>query len=96
MAESHRDEIAKLESLYENNPDGRVFTHLAEAYRKAGELDRARDTVERGLTRHPEYSSAHVVLGRVLLDQGDRSGALDYIHTIFRYPCGSMIGRNNQ
>ncbi len=75
MAEAHRDEIAKLEALFAANPDGRIFTHLAEAYRKAGELDRARETVERGLERHGEYPSAHVVLGRVLWDLGETSGA---------------------
>ena len=70
MAESHRDEIAKLEALYASNPDGRVFTHLAEAYRRAGELDRAREILDRGLERHPDYPSAHVVLGRVYTDLG--------------------------
>jgi tetratricopeptide (TPR) repeat protein len=75
MAESQRDEIAKLESLYSANPEGRIFTHLAEAYRKAGDLERARETVERGLRRHADYSSAHVVLGRILLDQKDFRGA---------------------
>jgi tetratricopeptide (TPR) repeat protein len=69
MPESPRDEIAKLEALYANNPEGRVFTHLAEAYRKAGDLDRARGILEQGLTRHEGYASAHVVLGRVLMDQ---------------------------
>ena len=75
MADSHREEIAKLETLYANNPEGRVFTHLAEAYRKAGELGRAREILEDGLRRHSDYSSAHVVLGRVLADQGDPDGA---------------------
>jgi hypothetical protein len=42
MAESHREEIAKLEALYAGNPGGRVFVHLADAYRKAGEHERAR------------------------------------------------------
>lgn len=77
MAGLDRDEIAKLEALYSANPEGRIFTHLAEAYRKAGEVGRARELVERGLERHPEYSSAHVVLGRILLDQGDLSAAED-------------------
>jgi tetratricopeptide (TPR) repeat protein len=75
MAESHREEIAKLESLYASNPEGRVFTHLAEAYRKAGELERARDIVEQGLARHADYASAHVVLGRVLTDLGREDDA---------------------
>src|SRR5688572_19114447 len=80
MAESNREEIAKLEALYANNPGGRVFTHLAEAYRKAGELDRARAILESGITRHPDYASAHVVLGRVLIDQG----SLEIAATEFR------------
>jgi tetratricopeptide (TPR) repeat protein len=75
MADPHREEIAKLETLYANNPEGRVFTHLAEAYRKSGELDRAREILEEGLRRHSDYSSAHVVLGRVLTDLGQTDGA---------------------
>ncbi len=71
----YRNEIEKLEALYADNPEGRVFTHLAEAYRKAGELERAHEIIEGGLQRHAEYSSAHVVLGRVRLDLGDREGA---------------------
>lgn len=75
MAESHREEIAKLEALYANNPEGRVFTHLAEAYRKGGELDRALEILERGLERHEDYASAHVVLGRVRMDLGETESA---------------------
>jgi tetratricopeptide (TPR) repeat protein len=75
MIGSLRDEIDRLELLHAAHPNGRVFTHLAEAYRKAGELERARETVERGLELHPDYSSAHVVLGRILLDLEDRAGA---------------------
>ncbi len=75
MAEAHREEIAKLEALYAAHPEGRVFTHLAEAYRRAGELSRAREILEDGLRRHSDYSSAHVVLGRVLMDLGETEGA---------------------
>ena len=45
MSDAHRDEIAKLEALYSEHPEGRVFTHLAEACRKAGDLDRAREVL---------------------------------------------------
>ena len=71
MPEMNRDEIVKLEALYASNPEGRVFTHLAEAYRKAGEFDRARSILEQGLAKHPAYASAHVVLGRVYADLND-------------------------
>ena len=75
MPEMNRDEIAKLEALYASNPEGRVFTHLAEAYRKAGEFDRARKILDQGLTKHPNYASAYVVLGRVQLDVGEAAEA---------------------
>ncbi|MBR9989900.1 MAG: hypothetical protein KFH98_09105 [Gemmatimonadetes bacterium] len=68
MAESHREEIAKLEALYAGNPGGRVFVHLAEAYRKAGEHERARRILDEGLARHTDSASGYVVLGRVLAD----------------------------
>ena len=58
MADSNREEIAKLETLFAAHPEGRIFTHLAEAYRKAGELDRAREVLDTGLARHADYSSA--------------------------------------
>ena len=70
MADPRGAEIAKLEALFSENPDGRVFTHLAEAYRRAGEPERARVLLETGLARHADYASAHVVHGRVLLDLG--------------------------
>ena len=71
MAESHRDEIAKLEALHAGHPEGRVFTHLAEAYRRAGDVARARQILDEGLSRHPDYPSAHVVMGRLLAETGE-------------------------
>lgn len=75
MAEPHHEEIEKLEALYAENPEGRVFTHLAEAYRRAGEPERAREIVEAGLKKHADYSSAHVVMGRILMDQRQNEAA---------------------
>lgn len=91
MAESSRDEIAKLEALYANNPEGRVFTHLAEAYRKAGELDRARGILDEGLTRHASYASAHVVLGRVLMDQQKSEEAAEAFSRVLALDPHNMV-----
>ncbi|MGH7444221.1 MAG: tetratricopeptide repeat protein, partial [Longimicrobiales bacterium] len=93
MAESNRDEIAKLEALYANNPDGRVFAHLAEAYRKAGELERARDVLDRGLRRHADYASAHVVFGRVLADQGLETDAASSFQRVLQLDPENLIAR---
>jgi hypothetical protein len=68
-------EIEKLERRYAENPEGRFFAPLADAYRKAGQLGRALELVQAGLLKHPDYLSAHIVLGRCLLDKGDDAGA---------------------
>jgi len=64
-------EIEKLEARYAENPDGRYFAPLADAYRKAGRVDDALQLVAQGLTKHPDYLSAHIVLGRCHLDKKD-------------------------
>ncbi|HVM42682.1 MAG TPA: tetratricopeptide repeat protein [Gemmatimonadales bacterium] len=68
-------EIEKLERRYAENPDGRFFAPLADAYRKAGNLVRALELVRAGLTKHPDYLSAHIVLGRCLLDKNEDAEA---------------------
>lgn len=68
-------EIEKLERRYAENPDGRYFAPLADAYRKAGQVDRALELVRAGIDKHADYLSAHIVLGRCLLDKLDDEGA---------------------
>lgn len=68
-------EIEKLEARYAENPDGRYFAPLADAYRKAGQLDRALEVVTAGLVKHPDYLSAHIVLARCHLDKKDDAAA---------------------
>jgi HD-GYP domain-containing protein (c-di-GMP phosphodiesterase class II) len=75
MASSYRDEISRLELLHAAHPDGLVFPHLADAYRRAGRYSQAEGLLAAGLSRHANYSSAHVVLGRLRLDQGKRDEA---------------------
>lgn len=91
MPEQNRDEIAKLEALYATNPEGRVFTHLAEAYRKAGEFDRARTILEQGLGKHPGYASAYVVLGRVFFDLNDLPQATDSFRRVLELDPHNLV-----
>lgn len=76
MTGVHRDDIARLEALHAAHPDGRVFVHLADAYRRTGDLVRARELLDRGLRSHAGYASAHVVLARVLRDDGAAEEAI--------------------
>jgi tetratricopeptide (TPR) repeat protein/CheY-like chemotaxis protein len=75
MPKTASEEIAELEQEHSRNPEGRLFVHLAEAYRRSGELDRARDILTQGLRHHADYTSAHVVLANVLTEQGDTGRA---------------------
>jgi tetratricopeptide (TPR) repeat protein len=50
------------------DPASIAFAALAEELRKAGDLDEAIRVCRSGLEHHPSYLSAHVTLGRALLD----------------------------
>lgn len=91
MAETHRDDIAKLEALYAENPEGRVFIHLAEAYRREGDLDRALEVVKDGISRYAEDSSAHVVLGRVLQDRQEDDEAAAAFRRVLELDAHNLV-----
>jgi tetratricopeptide (TPR) repeat protein len=65
---AYQTEIEKLEQRFREKPE-QWFAALADAYRKAGEVERALDVVRGGLEKRPNYTSGHIVLGRCLLDQ---------------------------
>jgi tetratricopeptide (TPR) repeat protein len=68
-------EIEKLERRYAENPQGLTFAPLAEVHRKNGDLTRALELLKPGLTLHPDYIPASIVLGRCHLDLGDLPAA---------------------
>jgi tetratricopeptide (TPR) repeat protein len=64
-------EIEKLERRYAENPQGLTFAPLAEVHRKNGDVSRALELLRPGLTLHPDYIPASIVLGRCHLDLGE-------------------------
>jgi tetratricopeptide (TPR) repeat protein len=62
------NEIRRFEEQYADNPESFVFARLADAYRKAGNPSRALEILDKGLLRHPEYLSGHIVHARSLTD----------------------------
>ncbi len=71
------EEIRRYEQMLAEDPDSRAFAPLAEAYRKAGDLDKALATAHSGLRIHPDYVGGLVVAGRVMLEKGDYKKASD-------------------
>lgn len=68
-------EIEKLERRYAENPQGLTFAPLAEVHRKQGDVSRALELLRPGLTIHPDYIPASIVLGRCHFDLGDLPAA---------------------
>lgn len=68
-------EIEKLERRYAENPQGLTFAPLAEVHRKNGDVARALELLRPGLTVHPDYIPASIVLGRCHLDLGELPAA---------------------
>lgn len=73
---AYTSEIDKLEARFNDNPKGRNFAPLADAYRKAGLIDNAITLCQEGLKLHPDYVSAYIVYARCLVDKKDDPAAV--------------------
>ena len=71
------DEIRRLSDDLARDPSSLVFMPLADALRRAGQLDLAMRVALRGLDRHPYVADAHDVLARIHADRGDLERASD-------------------
>lgn len=60
-----------------HDPGSASFLPLADLYRREGRLEVARRLCQRGLRRHPENVEAHVLLGRIFRELGERDLAFD-------------------
>ncbi len=69
------DRIAKCEKILAADANSQIFAALADAYRKRGDLSKAREICLRGLEIHPNYSSARVVMAKIYLSDGDYMAA---------------------
>jgi tetratricopeptide (TPR) repeat protein len=82
MADSPR--IEELKRRVQSDPASIAFAALAEEYRRAGRFEEAIDTCTAGLVRHPSYLSAHVTLGRALIDVGRLEEAKKELESVLR------------
>jgi tetratricopeptide (TPR) repeat protein len=63
-------DIEKLKDKFQKDPNSKLFLPLAEEYRKEGMLDEAVEVLQGGVERHPSYTSARVLLGKIYLEKG--------------------------
>lgn len=79
--------LTTVESLAErlqNNPYSLAFSRLADHYRKAGDIDQAIDVCAKGLERHPDCITGHIVLGRCYLEQKRLENAVSAFMNVCR------------
>ncbi|HOX26530.1 MAG TPA: tetratricopeptide repeat protein [Candidatus Krumholzibacteria bacterium] len=70
-------QIAHFENRLQADPRSRAFLPLADLYRRTGQLDRARQVLERGLEIHPHLVIARAAFGQVLAELGEPAAATD-------------------
>lgn len=75
-------EIAKLSDKISKDPSSKLFVPLAEEYRKMGMLDEAIQVLSDGLKANPNYMSARVSLGKILLEKGNINEAREEMEKV--------------
>ena len=86
-------DIQKYEKMLEEDPHSRAFAPLAEAYRKAGNLEDAIRVAEAGLEVHPEYTGGLVVLGRTLYEKKEFDRAAEVLKKAVTETPESYLGQ---
>jgi predicted regulator of Ras-like GTPase activity (Roadblock/LC7/MglB family) len=74
------DRIAKCEKILAADNNSQIFAALADAYRKKGEINLAREICLEGLKNHPNYSSARVVLAKIHISEGNFTAAREELN----------------
>ncbi|MEM7416392.1 MAG: hypothetical protein AAF389_12890 [Gemmatimonadota bacterium] len=72
MSEALDVEIRTLQTIYwsERDPDGLAFAPLADAFLRKGDVREALTLLNDGTSRHPDFTTGHVVAARLYHSQG--------------------------
>ena len=85
------NELRRLQERHEEQPEGRVFAPLADCLRKLGRLQEALGICHTGLNRHPRYSSAYVILGKIHLERGDAEAAREAFGRVLEFDPQNLL-----
>lgn len=81
MSNLEKPSIEYYQELLSKDPHSQAFAALAEALRTAHKLTEAETVARNGLARHPNFSTGHLVLGKILKDKGELQSALQSLRT---------------
>ena len=76
--------IEELNRRVQSDPASIAFAALAEEYRRSGRFEEAIAACTAGLIRHPAYLSAHVTLGRSLIEVGRFEDAREELEHVLK------------
>ena len=95
VSESLKQQIDRLREIYKSelDPRGRAFVPLADAHRQLGDLDEALTVIQEGLVEHPDFASAHVVLGWVYRSREDLDDAMRSFERVLALDAENTIAR---
>ena len=82
MADTPR--IEELKRRDQSDPASIAIAALAEEYRRSERFEEAIETCTAGLVRHPSYLSAHVTLGRALIEVGRLDAAREELEYVLK------------
>ncbi len=87
---SEHSRIEDLRRRIDSDPASIAFAALAEEYRRTGRFEEAIAVCAGGLKRHPSYLSAHVTLGRALLETDRLEEARATLEFVVRAAPGNL------
>jgi tetratricopeptide (TPR) repeat protein len=95
VPESLKHQIDRLQELYESelDPRGRAFVPLADAHRRLGDLDKALALIQEGLGTHPDFASAHLVLGWVHRSRQEPDDAIRSFERVLALDAENTVAR---
>jgi tetratricopeptide (TPR) repeat protein len=85
------EEILFWQQQLQAKPDSHAFLPLAKAYCKAGRYAEAVETCRQGLSKHPYYWAARVILGQAYLEQGMLDEALAQLEMVVREVANNLL-----
>ncbi len=80
-----------LEERVRKDPSSRLFAPLADSYRKKGDTRRAIEILMGGLSNHPGYVSARVLLAKCYEDLGDWERAREEWLNVLKVDSGNLV-----
>ena len=77
-------QIKKLKAQYNKDPQSKLFFPIARIYQKINELDKAKEILEEGLKKYPNYYGAKAFLGEILFKTSDFDGAIAHLESVIK------------